>query len=240
MKTRNLILNLFAIVLILATLSSCSQGINGNGKIVKQERETSTFSKLKIDGVFNVYLSQAETESVVVEADENLQEFIEVINDNNLLNVKFKEGTSIGKKSKMNIYITLKNVNEINFKGVGKLMCSTMIKVENMLLEMEGVGSSELKLTGQTLNVENAGVGSLTLSGNFADATINNEGIGNVNAAELIVQKMKVENSGVGNVEVRAESEIDINSSGVGNVYYSGNATVKSLKDNGIGKVKKN
>jgi len=45
--------------------------------------------------------------------------------------------------------------------------------------------------------------------------------------------------SGVGKTEVYASKEIAIKSSGVGNVYYKGDAVITDLNIKGIGKVKK-
>ena len=67
---------IIAALLLFITLSSSGcmymGGIKGNGNVVKETREVSSFDGIKVGGAFNVYLSQSGTESLTIEADENL------------------------------------------------------------------------------------------------------------------------------------------------------------------------
>ena len=47
-------------------------GVDGNGKVVKETRNVSGFSKLDAGGAFKIILTQGRSESVIVEADENV------------------------------------------------------------------------------------------------------------------------------------------------------------------------
>src|SRR5437762_11836200 len=80
----------------LVLFSSCreifSKRIRGNGNIVTQSRSTGNFNSIHVSGNIDVYASQDSSTSVKVETDENLQEYIEVINDGNTLRIHPKDG----------------------------------------------------------------------------------------------------------------------------------------------------
>ena len=48
--------------------------IEGNGKIITRDVKVSSFNSLKASGVYELKLSQGNTEAVKIEADENLQD----------------------------------------------------------------------------------------------------------------------------------------------------------------------
>jgi hypothetical protein len=68
---------------------------------------------------------------------------------------------------------------------------------------------------------------------------MHNTGVGTIEAAGFEADLLRVENTGVGDVEVNARREISIHSSGVGSVRYKGLATVKEMRNSGVGRVRK-
>jgi hypothetical protein len=90
----------------------------------------------------------------------------------------------------------------------------------------------ENKLTA-TLN----SVGATELSGSAVSADIINKSVGKLEAAQLKTDTLSIKNNAVGAVEIYADKELSIDHSGVGKLTYHGNATIKNLHDNGMGKV---
>ena len=216
-----------------------AQDVKGNGNVVKQEREIQPFSKLKIGGVLNVYLSQGDTESLTIEADENLLDMIETINRGDKLTIRLKEGIEIKKAKQKNIYLTLKNIDDLEIGGVVNVETTTPLQVTNLDVEIGGVSNTDLDLRCETLTADAQMVGTLTLRGEVQEADIKNAGVGNLKAYDLKVDRLTIKNSGVGSAEVYAQDEISITASGVGSVRYKGDPTVKELNTSGMGKVKK-
>ena len=64
--------------------------INGNGKIVTESRKVTNAEKIKLEGSFEVEITQGETTSVSIETDENLQSYILVNESNNQVILKEK------------------------------------------------------------------------------------------------------------------------------------------------------
>jgi hypothetical protein len=229
---------LFFSIVALCGCHIITTGKNGNGHVIKQARSIGAFNKLKIDGVFKVFINQGDTENVVVEADDNLIGLIESNVANNELELNIKKDSSIGKSTKLNIYVTIKDLQQMNIVGVNGVS-SNALNVNHLQLNIDGVGSTDLNIHCKTIHANLSGVGNLKLIGEADSATIENSGVGSLYAAKFITQKLHITNSGVGNAEVNAEQEISINNSGVGNVKHNGKAIVSKIKNDGVGKVVK-
>ncbi len=216
-----------------------AQDVKGNGKVMKEDRDTDAFSAIEIDGVFHVYLTQGNTESVRLEADENLLDLIETINEGDKLIVRVKDGVEFKKAKKTDVYITLRNINDLDIGGVVQLESTTPITAKQLTLEIGGVCNVEMDVACDYFEVQADMVGSLKLRGSAKEAVIENNGVGSLKAFDLQVDKLTLENSGVGSAEVNAQQEISIDASGIGSVRYKGDPTVKSMSSSGLGSVKK-
>lgn len=107
--------------------------------------------------------------------------------------------------------------------------------LNNLNLQVAVVGKTNFDLNCIKMDASVKIVGKMTMKGEVAEMNIENKGVGNLNAFDLIVQKLNVKNYGVGNIGITAEKEIEIESKGIGSVFYKGNAKVKSLKSKGLG-----
>ncbi len=236
MKTLSYFLALFTMTIF---TTACAQKISGNGNVVEENRPVESFSSIDVGGVLNVYLTQGDTESVTVEADENLLDLIITENRGNTLVVKLKKGIDIKKAKDKNVYITLRSIDELEVGGVVNVKSTNTLTADAFDLNIAGVGNTDLELRCDRLNAKADMVGNLTLSGEVREANIRNGGVGSLKAFDLKVDRLTIKNSGVGSAEVQAQDEISINASGVGSVRYKGDPVVKELSTSGVGKVKK-
>ena len=214
-----------------------SNKVKGNGKVTTEVREIGSFDEIILEGVFNVYLLQKEKESVRVETDENLLPFIVTEVENNVLTIKMKDNSEIEKMKKINIYITLVDINNLETKGVGLINCMGQLKLKNIDLSLNGVGATHLNLICDTLNVKSELVGSLHLIGEGESLKIKHSGIGSFEAFEFKAEGVNIESDGIGKVEVNASKELVVDAKGLGGVKYKGNPALKDIKNEGVGVV---
>jgi len=216
-----------------------AQTINGNGNVKEQSRTTGTFNSINVTGIVNVFLSQGETEKITVEADDNLLQYIVTkVKDNSLI-IKTSEDVEIQKSAKMNVYVVLKSINELELNGVGNVKSESMLTLGNLDIDNNSVGNLDLNLSCIKLDMEINSVGNVTLTGSVQNVNIEQNGVGNLKAFDLSADILKISNNGVGNSEVNSDKEIYIELNGMGNVSYKGNAVIKEMDVNGFGKVNK-
>ena len=201
--------------------------IEGSGNVITKEVPVKSFNELTASGVFSLKLSQGDKEQVKIEAEDNLMDLFTVENDGSMLTIHMKKDVSINTKKKMTVYVTFKSLKSMNLSMVGGTSSDDKLKFSDLKIKNQSVGSVNLNMTLQTLHLENESVGTLKLAGSADNAVIKSNSVGSVQAGDFIVQKMEIDNNGVGSATVNAEKELRVSDSFLGKVNNKGNATVK-------------
>jgi hypothetical protein len=214
-----------------------SHEVNKNGSEVSEMRQVAAFNKIEIDGVFRVFLRQGDHEALTIEADEAVAEHIISKVQNETLILQMEDDTDFGDIEPVKIYVTVRDLQSLSNKGVGTIKCEQALKLDQFMLICEGVGAIDLKLSANRLVVKSETVGAITLAGKVTEADITHNGVGVLQAFELLTRNLKLSSNGVGAAEVYASESIDIDAKGVGSVQYKGNPKIKNIVSEGIGKV---
>ena len=205
--------------------------IEGNGKMVTRDVAVSSFNALQASGVYELKLSQGNKESVKIEADENLQQYFNVRNEGNKLVIDMEKlkNKNLKNSGKMRVYITFKNLKELQLKTVGNVSSEDQLSFDDLDLNTKSVGNVDLNFTAKKLDLESSSVGNLKLSGKANEAVVKHTGVGSLQAGNFVVQTMNIENTGVGSAEVNAEKNLKVKDSFLGKVKNKGNATVHRM-----------
>ncbi|MCM0041473.1 MAG: DUF2807 domain-containing protein [Algoriphagus sp.] len=197
--------------------------------------------RLQTDGVFNLILSQSNEESIEVEGPAELIDKLTIDQQGDLLVLKMEKiGGFNFNKGDFKIRIALRELTELNYDGVGNVKTNGLFKVGNLKLVGNGVGNLELELEAQEIDANFDMVGNIKLKGNAFRAIFENNGVGKLDASQLIVENMEVNSSGIGKVEIHCEGDLSLVVDGIGKVSYSGNPRIIKKEVNGIGKVEEN
>ena len=207
--------------------SDGKERIEGSGNVITKEFPVKSFDALTAYGVFNLQLSQGDKEQVKIEAEDNLMELFIVENEGADLTIRMKKDVSIDTKKKMTVYVTFKSLKNMYLSMVGSTSSDDKVKFADLKLKNQSVGSVNLNMTLQTLHLENESVGSLKLAGSADNAVIKSNSVGSVQAGDFVVQKMEIDNNGVGSATVNAEKELKVSDSFLGKVNNRGSATAK-------------
>ena len=195
------------------------------------------FKAIDADGVFNIILSQGDKESVVIKGE--LPKDLKISNsgDTLIIDDTAKMHNAVF-HIKTDIYITVTNLTKMSISSVGSTKSSDTLKFKNFVYENEGVGSTNLLLRVDTLHASEDGVGAMTFAGKAGYASLEDNGVGSLDADAFKVEVLHVDVNGVGSASVYASKEIYIQSSGVGGVKYHGPAKVMQSESDGVGGVK--
>jgi len=201
--------------------------IEGSGNVITKDISVKSFDELDASGVFNLQLSQGDKETLRIEADDNLMDLFIIENEGSTLKIKMRKNSNFNSKKQLKVYVTFKTLKSMNLGMVGGTSSDEKLKFADLKLKNQSVGSVSLNMTLQTLNMENQSVGSVKLEGSAENAVVKNNSVGSINAGNFVVQKMDIENNGVGSATVNAEKELKYTDSFLGKVSNRGNATVK-------------
>src|ERR1700744_343544 len=109
-----------------------------------EDRHLSGFNALDLAGSFDVYVTQGSTESVKVEAPDNIIDHIITEVNNGTLRVYNKNdngfhwGDLFGNHKKIAVYVTVKEVNSIALTGSGDVFFKEGIHANTLRLSVSG------------------------------------------------------------------------------------------------------
>lgn len=233
---------LYLVIFSSLLLFSCrwtNKTIDGNGKIVTQNRSVQNAEKIELAGNFDVEITQGDKTQVSIETDENLQSYIVINESDNKLVLKEKNNYQLKSDFPIKIHITTPKLSKISLSGSGSVIGKNkFIGMDKLLLGLSGSGKMDLAVNTPALEVDIAGVGSMLLSGETKNAEFKIAGSGDCDATQLKTENTKVKVAGVGTIKVFADVLLDVSIAGSGSVYYKGAATIKQ-KIAGVGSIKK-
>lgn len=234
-----------AILFLLLSLGLHSCTLNFSKKAensITDDRAIEGTRRLKVSGIFNLYLSQGDQPALRIEGDEEVTKKLKVTQNGEWLELDFEEVNEsfFKKNSRVDVYLTLSELEEFVFDGVGNIKSETLLKVDQVSIQGDGVGNLSLELEATSVKAVFSMLGNIILKGKVDAIGLSNDGLGNVDASELVAQNMNLRSSGIGRVAVYCEGDLSIVVDGIGTVSYAGNPNVIKEEINGIGKVIRN
>lgn len=231
-------LNITSLLICFTVIFSSCDVIHekGNGVIVSEQRNISSFNKLRIEGTYQVILQQSTDSDLIIKTDENLIPHIETYNEDEYLIVR--NSSKIYSEKGIKVIIRFQEIEEIISGGASLLFTEGILETENLFLSMNGIGLIEFALDVEKLDVALSGAGRIRLNGKATRQEINLSGAGNYEAFDLESEDCEIKISGLGGAKLNVSNNLDASVSGVGGIEYIGDPKVKR-STSGIGDVKK-
>ena len=205
---------------------------------IEEEIEISNPTKLKIAGVIDLSLVQGNKSSLTMEGEEDAVEAISVKEDSGILKISYEgESNIFNNASTPKITLTLKDLEEITFDGVGNFEMENAFEVDKIKIRGSGVGKIDLNFTAESIDAKFDIMGKVSLQGQTEEMLLRNDGVGKIDAADLVVQNLTLKSNGIGKIDVYCENEMSVFVNGIGSVTYGGDPYLKERNIQGIGKV---
>jgi len=219
--------------------SDLSGGVPGSGVVVSEKREVPAFTGVEVRYPASVTITQGQSNSVTVEADDNLLPQLSTRVSNGSLIIENTESAwsqRIDPSDKIVISITVKDLRDVDFPSAGEVILDG-IQSDHLKLSVSGAGNTSLidVLLG-TCEVNLSGAGSINASGEVNDLDIDISGAGSFSGKDLKSNSTSASISGVGSASLWVVNDLAANISGVGSVNYYGSPSVQK-NVSGLGSV---
>lgn len=216
--------------------------IKGDGNLKKESRPVESFTGVSANGPLDVQISYGTSETLQVEADENLLPYIETKVEGGKLTVRPKDHVNLKSRLRMVVYISMTDIKLLHESGSGNITGSGAFRSDGKT-DIKVSGSGDIKLDFDSfddMDLAVSGSGNINLKGKKAgDVAAAISGSGNIDCINVPCDNAKAKISGSGNIKVNAQKSIDASISGSGNVYYKEDVDNINSKISGSGKVKK-
>jgi hypothetical protein len=194
------------------------QNVVGSDRISSEYRSPAPFRGIRIQNFGNVFVTQEQTQSLKIEADDNIIKDVITTVENGVLSVGLR-GKSYSNIT-LHVYASMPTIEKLLIDGAGNIVVEKPITSTDITASINGTGNLSLK-----------GVA------NYLTCTIN--GAGNINAFDFLVNKCTALINGTGNCELNVSRELTASITGTGKIIYDGNPATLNSSISGSGKIVK-
>jgi len=211
--------------------------VRGDGKVVSQNRDVPVFSGIKVASGIDVFLSQSENQRVIVEADENLQEWIRTEVNGSILHIYTDKTIRLAKTKK--VTIACKTIDRIDVSSAGNVTGLSPFKTDMLDIDMSSAGDLKFEVEANEVTISISSAGNADLKGKTNTFNADLSSAGDLNAYDLEAKVGDVSVSSAGSARVYITDEASFRSSSAGNINYKGEPRLKEIHTSSAGSVNK-
>lgn len=217
-----LILGLLTALLVTSCNIDLSLGkIQGNGNVITEDLNISeNFNEVRAGNGWEVFLEKGTTNSVILEADENLVESANIYLKNGAL--KIYNEKSIGSAASKKVYVTYsENLTDISVDSGASLTSKEALTGDNIDLDASSGGSMRVEVIAKNINTDASSGGVLRASGTAdrVTASVSSGGVSRISNLKSLSAKVSASSGGVLDVYATENLKADASSGGVINYY---------------------
>jgi hypothetical protein len=249
-NTRHTIL-LATIILATLVLSACSIGdgrtVRGSGNVVEETREVSGITGVDLATLGHLTIEVGDTESLRIEAEDNLMEYLETEVRNGRLSIETQDNIRLDAKRPINYYLTVTGLDTIEISSSGDIQAPDLeaerfstkisssgdlemgdLEADSLTVRISSSGDVTMGvLDANTLEVDISSSGNLTIaSGQVKTQNITISSSGNYTAQDLESDEAVVRLSSSGSATIWVQDHLKANLSSSGDLRYRGNPTL--------------
>lgn len=201
--------------------------VKGNGNIKTQSRPLGHFSALSLALPGKLELRMGESESVTIEADDNLLPLISSVIENGTLKLRpIRNNVQLDTRN-LKLVVQARNIERIALGGSGAIEAQRL-RAPKLDLSLGGSGAITIgQVEADALAVSLGGSGKLKAGGGAVRrVSVSIGGSGDVELGQVSSDEASVNVAGSGNATVWARNALSVSIAGSGDVNYYGDPQV--------------
>lgn len=196
-------------------------GVKGNGNVITKERILNgTFNEIKISRGLDVYLTQSDTESIKVQADENLHDIIITEIKGNVLRIYTDE--NINYSSAQKVMVSFENITKIISTSGSDVFSTNTITAKELVLKVTSGSDMELAINTESVDCKSTSGADLKLSGItntlYAESTSGSD----IDAGDLTSNTCNARATSGSDIIVNTKEKLYATVTSGGGITYSG------------------
>jgi hypothetical protein len=214
--------------------------VPGSGRVETETREVSQFEALSIEYPAEVVIRQGGSESVTIQAEDNLLAQLTTRVSNGVLVIRNGEPEwrqRVDPSETVKITITVEDLRDVDFETAGSVTIDGL-ETETLTVSLDGAGEITLTdIQADFLECQLHGAGNIHADGAADEVRVEIDGFGSFYGEDLDSSIADVEINGTGSASLRVENQLTAEINGLGSVNYYGSPQV-SQQVNGAGSVR--
>ena len=230
-------------LILLTTLLSQSmyaQGkIEGNGKIVQQQRTIPSFSKLAVRIGMRVRITTGDASKAELEGESNILEHVVTEVRNDELTIMLAKDKSFSQTKTVTVTIHVARLDQLEVSTGCSVESDLPIQSDNLTASVETGSRLTAPITTKKLKLTVKDGSQANLQGTATDADIQLTAAGKLTADKLTIAQATIEASAASRADIHVTETLSASADGVSTINFSGNPTVKLQAATGLSKIRK-
>lgn len=237
--TRIIIASIVSLLMLSCNFSiNLGEGVDGNSAIVSVDRDISSdFKTIKVSQGLDLYITQSNTVSLSVEADENLHDLIMTEVENDILRIYTSE--NIRSAASKKIMLNISDISAIKATSGSDVYSTNTIEVDDLELSSTSGANMELTVSTRTLVCKTTSGSDINLSGKTQILKASATSGSDIDARSLNAEISDVKATSGADISVNTSKELTAKATSGGDVRYSGDPEKVNKSDSSTGRVKK-
>ncbi|MBD3169531.1 MAG: hypothetical protein GF307_08615, partial [candidate division Zixibacteria bacterium] len=229
---------------------ACKSQIRGSGNVVTRDVNISGVDGVHLGTIGTLHVKLGGEEKFVVEAEDNIQEYIKVRVRGGVLTITLESDGGINTTEDIHYYLTVKELKSVKLSSAGDGYIEDDIKTDDFEISISSAGDLEMqKIEANEVDISVSSAGDVEIEDVRArelDVRISSAGdvsihdgeverqdvrissAGDYNAKSVSSKEAKVMVSSSGDAVVMVEERLDASSSSSGSILYIGDPVVHS------------
>jgi len=226
------------VLFIVATLSSCiNNGVRGKGNVITETRKISNnFSAIKASKGLDVYITRSDDFSVIVEADENLHDLIQVDVIEDVLVITAEKNIGFAKAKK--VHVSVKSLNEILVSSGAEIYSENTFFSNNLTIHATSGSEVNMRLNVTDLTCDASSGSDVNLAGKAVNFKAFSSSGSDINTYKLEVKNCEARASSGSDIEVNVSTSLDAKVTSGASIKYKGNPAVIDKSESSGGSIR--
>ncbi len=200
--------------------------VRGSGNLKTESREVHGFDRVELSGVGTLNLTEGSTESLTVQAEDNLLPSLRSEVRGGALLLGPQPGTQFSPTRPISYDLTVQRLSALSVTGAADVR-SSGLSADQLSLTVTGAAHVDLgRVTASALTVVVTGAGEVKAAGQAPQQSVTISGAGRYEAGDLASRQATVDVNGAGTCAVRVSDHLKVSITGAGSVSYTGSPAI--------------
>ncbi|MBM3420808.1 MAG: DUF2807 domain-containing protein [Bacteroidetes bacterium] len=210
--------------------------VYARGAVTTTDRQAGSFHSIMVSSGIDVLLTVGDKESIRVEADENLHEYILTDLQNGVLHVYSRVNIRNAKSRK--VFLTMSEVKSVTTSSAGDVTGLTPVVSDFLELSTSSAGNINLEVKALDIKATTSSSGDITLRGSAGKITASLSSAGDLKALDLTVKEADITASSAGDARITVTERLRARASSAGDILYRGDPKYVDAQSSSAGSVR--
>ncbi len=232
---------ILATAFLSALCCSCNivfDGVKGQGEVIRKERTINeNFDAVKASRGLDVILVKDQNKKVVIEANKNLHEHIEVYVENNTLRITADENIYFADEK--NVYVSYDKINKIKVNSGASITSEEAVVQKDLTLSATSGADIKLRIKAETVSTSVTSGAMMDLTGKVNNHIASATSGADIRAEDLLSLVSRAKATSGASIRIHAKDEFTGKATSGADIRYYGKPEKVSEADSSGGDVRR-